>query len=212
MNKKKKNKKVKYKVSKLEKILLICCLILFSCLAILVATDNIGWFDNFIYGIISETQCVFLTNLFKMITFLCSLEFILVSTILVIVFSKKHRKLFSFNVIGCVLINQVLKHIFLRARPVGINLITESGYSFPSGHSMVGVAFYGYLIYLIIYSNLDKWKKTLFSSLLVLLILLIGISRIYLGVHFASDVIGGFALSLAYLIVFINFIYIKKEN
>ena len=110
------------------------------------------------------------------------------------------------------MINQVLKHIFLRARPVGIKLITESGFSFPSGHSMVGVAFYGYLIYLIIYSNLDKWKKTLFSSLLVLLILLIGISRIYLGVHFASDVIGGFALSLAYLIVFINFIYIKKEN
>ena len=212
MSKKNKNKKVKYKVSKLERILLICCLILFSCLAILVATNNIDWFDNFIYGIISKSQCELLTNLFKLITFLCSLEFILISTILVVVFSKEHRKSFSFSVIGCVLVNQILKHIFLRARPIGINLITESGYSFPSGHSMVSVAFYGYIIYLIIYSNLDKWKKTLFSGLLGLLILLIGISRIYLGVHFASDVIGGFALSLAYLIVFINFIYIKKEN
>ena len=77
---------------------------------------------------------------------------------------------------------------------------------------MMAVAFYGLLIYIINKSNLSKNKKIISTIVLSLLTFLIGLSRIYLGVHFASDVIGGFALSLAYLIVFIKFIYTKKEN
>jgi undecaprenyl-diphosphatase len=110
-----------------------------------------------------------------------------------------------------VLLNQVLKRIIRRPRPTGINLIKENGFSFPSGHSMVSMAFYGVLIYLINKSKLNKETKLLLSLLLSILILFIGISRIYLGVHYASDVLAGFSLSLAYLIISI-YIYEKTGN
>lgn len=100
------------------------------------------------------------------------------------------------------MLNLVLKNIVERPRPIGYRLIDETGYSFPSGHSMISTAFYGLIIYLI-WKNVRNTKlKYISCILLALLILLIGISRIYLGVHYASDVIGGFTISIAYLIIF----------
>ena len=96
----------------------------------------------------------------------------------------------------------ILKPIFGRIRPVDINLIEETSYSFPSGHSLTAMAFYGFIIYLIYKSNL-KYKKLLIT-LLSILILLIGLSRVYLGVHFITDVLGGFTFSIFYLILFIE--------
>ena len=72
---------------------------------------------------------------------------------------------------------------------------------------MMAVAFYGMIIYLIFKSRCDKKIKVIASTLLSLLILFIGVSRIYLGVHYASDVIAGFAISVSYLILFIELIY-----
>ena len=78
------------------------------------------------------------------------------------------------------------------------------GYSFPSGHSMISMAFYGLIIYYV-WKNVKNIKiRNITCILLSILILLIGISRIYLGVHYASDVLGGFIISIAYLIVFIT--------
>ena len=100
----------------------------------------------------------------------------------------------------------MLKNAFQRGRPID-SIIEESGYSFPSGHSMVSMAFYGFLIYLVYKSNIKY--KGLIIGLLSVLIVLIGISRIYLGVHYPTDVIGGFTLSLSYLLLFID---ITKPN
>lgn len=76
------------------------------------------------------------------------------------------------------------------------------GYSFPSGHSMVSMAFYGFLIYLI-YNNIkNKYIKWILICSLSILIILIGISRIYLGVHYTSDVLAGFLLSISYLVIY----------
>ena len=111
------------------------------------------------------------------------------------------------NLLVIAILNFVLKLIWMRPRPELDMLIYEDGFSFPSGHSMVSMAFYGYLIYLI-YTYVDnrkvKWPLLIF---LMLIILLIGFSRIYLGVHYASDVIGGFCFSIVYL-----FIYIKMAK
>ena len=83
-------------------------------------------------------------------------------------------------------------------------IIEENGYSYPSGHSMIAVGFYGFILYLIWQMNISKSLKYTLSSLMVIFILLIGISRIYLGVHFPSDVIGGYSISLCFLIVYIS--------
>ena len=86
------------------------------------------------------------------------------------------------------------------------NLITEKGYSFPSGHSMVSFAYYGLLIYLI-YKYIDnKVLKYILIFILTTIILLVGLSRIYLGVHYTTDVLGGYIFGLLYLIIFINYI------
>ena len=92
-----------------------------------------------------------------------------------------------------------------------MKLVKEGGYSFPSGHAMVSFGFYGFLIYLAYKKiNNKKIKYPLIISL-ALLILLIGISRIYLGVHYATDIIGGFIIGFIYLIVFIKYFYNKKS-
>ena len=130
----------------------------------------------------------------------------------------KNRKIglsiFS-NLVIITVLNQLLKNILQRPRPTEYRIIEETGYSFPSGHSMISMAFYGYIIYLI-YNNIkNKYLKTALISILSLLIVMIGISRIYLGVHYTSDVCAGFLVSISYLIIYINFankIIMNKEK
>ena len=100
------------------------------------------------------------------------------------------------------LLNQMLKYIVQRPRPTEFRIIEESGYSFPSGHSMVSAAFYGFIIYLIYKNIKNKYIKWSLMSILSILIILIGTSRIYLGVHYTSDVLAGFLISISYLIIF----------
>lgn len=103
------------------------------------------------------------------------------------------------NLVLVVILNTLLKNVIQRPRPDGFRLVSEVGYSFPSGHSMVAMAFYGFLAWLVWryeHEELIRWFYTLIFSLLILAV---GISRIYLGVHYASDVIAGFFVALAWL-------------
>ena len=89
-------------------------------------------------------------------------------------------------------------------RPDTITLIEEYGFSYPSGHAMVSLAVYGFAIYLISRKMKASMMKKIVIGLLVLFIILVGFSRIYLGVHHFSDIIGGYIISLAYLILYIK--------
>lgn len=111
-------------------------------------------------------------------------------------------------------LNLILKNILQRPRPTQYRLIDETGYSFPSGHSMVSMAFYGFLIYLIYKKVENKYMKWTLISVLSILICLIGISRIYLGVHYTSDVLAGFLMAISYLIIYSSIIskFILKAN
>jgi undecaprenyl-diphosphatase len=108
---------------------------------------------------------------------------------------KSHRRLYTFAAImgGGGLLNAGLKLIFARARPDVVALIQVHGYSFPSGHAMGAALFFGGLGYVLFFSV----RRNLLSRILgigfcVIAAILIGFSRIYLGVHYTSDVLAGF--------------------
>jgi membrane-associated phospholipid phosphatase len=90
------------------------------------------------------------------------------------------------------LTNIALKRVINRSRPSLEHLVDVNTLSFPSGHSMSAMAFYGFLMYLTIIGRVNRWLKLLLAIVLMFLILSIGISRIYLGVHYPSDVAAGF--------------------
>lgn len=195
-------------------ILFTLCIFLFIYLTKLLLLDEVKVFDDFVFKYVSKIRYNPLTIIFKFFSFLCNVWFIFILTIIIMLVSKNRKITFYIvlNLLLCFVLNQSLKFIFARTRPEDINLIIESGYSFPSGHSMVSLAYYGFFIYLILKTNMKSNIKILYTVLLSLLVFLIGLSRIYLGVHYASDVLAGYALSLAYLILFIQFFYKKRSD
>lgn len=164
--------------------------------------------DTLAYNILVEKlRNPTLTTFMKIITkFSNTITMILLTLILTILFLKivKNKKvaiLIPTNLVIITLINQLLKIIFQRERPIGYRLIEMGGYSFPSGHAMVSMAFYGLLIFIIDKVVRNKKLKIFLISLNVVLIILIGISRVYLGVHYLSDVITGYSVSIIYLLL-----------
>jgi len=102
------------------------------------------------------------------------------------------------------IITKITKNLFHIPRPPAeLNLVDPHGFSFPSGHSMVSMVFYGLLVYFCFKYIKNVWIKMSSIFILVLLVILIGLSRIYLGVHYPSDVIGGFSLGLFWISMWI---------
>lgn len=195
-------------------IILLICIMIFCDILEDIFQNEIGYFDNTIYSIISNCITEPITTILKLITNLGGAIGLITISLIILIFikNKKIGIYTSINLIIIAAINQVLKHIIQRPRPIEFRIINENGYSFPSGHSMVSMAFYGFLIY-IAYKNIEnKYIKIAICIILSILILLIGISRIYLGVHYASDVIGGFCFSIAYLIIYTKIIKEKLNN
>lgn len=148
-----------------------------------------------------------LTTFMKLATKLSNPEVMIVIAIISILFCIKlikNKKLslgIILNLAGITIINQILKFIFRRERPNGYRLIEMSGYSFPSGHAMASLAFYGLLIYITKRLVKNKYLKILLITLNIAIIILIGVSRIYLGVHYLSDVLTGYSISIIYLLI-----------
>lgn len=168
--------------------------------------------DEMIYKLIINLMSTNTTAIMIFISHLGSAVTLITLTIAFILLLKNRRdaKYIAINLVLVFLLNRILKFIIARPRPEILRLVTEDGYSFPSGHAMVSMGFYGFLIYLIYKKIKDKKIKYPLILFLSLLILFIGISRIYLGVHYATDVIGGFIIAIIYLILFIKFLY--KNN
>ena len=144
-----------------------------------------------------------LTPILKVITHIGGEKIVLVLAVLAIILIKglKNKLFLLTGVVGTAGLNVILKHIIQRKRPNINRLIPEEGYSFPSGHSMMSMAFYGILIFLIYKYVKNTALKWTLIIILTILLATIGITRIYLGVHYPSDVIGGFVVSLTYLFI-----------
>ena len=206
-------------IKNLRWILLFICLIGFFAIAEDVFNKEIMQGDIIGYKLISTFLISdFATPIAKFITNFGGAIFIitLMITLFILIKDKKIGLSIFLNLVIATTLNQLLKRILQRPRPTEYRIIEETGYSFPSGHSMVSMAFYGYLIYLIYKYVKNKYIKWTLIVLLSILICSIGISRIYLGVHYTSDVLGGFLISISYLVIYISavnkFLFVEGDK
>lgn len=188
-----------------KNILLISLIIFFIFITTLVIYNKISFIDNNVYNFLISFKNDSLTNFFRFITKFSNVAFLVIFVLIVLLILRNKDAVFViFNLIFLRLLNYVIKIIIKRDRPNILRLIKIGEYSFPSGHAMISMGVYGYLIYLIYKKIKNPYIKYLGIIILSLLIILIGISRIYLGVHYFSDVVAGYTLSLIYLIIFIR--------
>ncbi len=183
------------------------CGLLFILLALLL--EKMGPVDEWAHGLVAGTVSPFATGFWMLCTMLGSWPVLLALCFALVLFlpRREYRVPLLLNMMLSVLLNLALKSLFVRPRPgEAVRLIVESGYSFPSGHTMAAACFYGFLMFLVGSSDLSKGKKKLLWAFLSLIVILVGLSRVYLGVHFFSDVLGGLLCSVAYLAPFTAFV------
>ncbi len=164
----------------------------------LLNKDSIIYVDRILANLILQWRTPELTIFFTWITYLGRGETILLFSLaaaLILFFYKKYNELFAicFSLIGSILFVYVSKLLFHRPRPQTA-LYFEQSYSFPSAHALVSISFYGFLAYIAIRQIKSTKAKVNILFAAILLALMIGLSRIYLGEHYLSDVYGGYLL------------------
>lgn len=198
----------------LRKILLIVIpIILFAFLALYIQAGYSIRFENWVYAEAVEHMNPFLTNIIRIITHLGDPIIVTSITILLVIIPKTRKKVgypMAAAVIVSEALNLILKEIFARERPNILQLVNETTYSFPSGHAMINTTVYTMLgIFAIKYIRSKKIKIPVII-MCIIMPLIISFSRVYLGVHYAGDVLGGMLLGFAVTV----FIYalLKKEE
>ncbi|WP_100397892.1 phosphatase PAP2 family protein [Bacillus sp. FJAT-44742] len=183
-------------------------ILLFMVLTQLLASElNPNLLQQFDFAIITWVQSwitPLLTDSFNAITYLGSVQaliiLVIITSLMLFIFKKTWEGiLYIFTVAAGGGLNWLLKWIIHRERPDINPLVVESGYSFPSGHSMMAIIAYGMLAYYFVLFLQSKATKSITVIAFTILIFLIGLSRIYLGVHYPSDVIAGYAVGGAWL-------------
>lgn len=188
--------------------------IIFSKLADDILEHESIFFDKAILEFVHSYSSQVLDNFFLLITNSGSPISLAIITFLICIFlfyKKFYRKLLilSSTVGGSAIANLILKLIFHRDRPSLWNpLIVENGYSFPSGHAMVSSAFAIGLIF-ILWETKYKWLSITLGAIFVFLI---GLSRIYLGVHYPTDIIAGWCVSFVWGLIVNYFVNRNKSN
>lgn len=183
------------KKEKLITLILLIILLLID--IILILTGIMNNIDSIVYDFIFSFNNTTLTNIFKIISLLASTKMVIIYNIIIVIVMiiRKSNKLVLVPIASSLsgFITYIIKIIVARERP-GINpLVIEKTYSFPSGHSMISILFFGTLLYIIKRENY-KYKKV-FNIIIPIYILSVGISRIYLGVHYFSDCISGYLIA-----------------
>ncbi|MBA2737399.1 MAG: phosphatase PAP2 family protein [Pyrinomonadaceae bacterium] len=208
-------------------------LLFFGMLSAIVALFFFGWlsgemldgdtrrFDETVRAFVHGFAFPALTSLMQLASFLGSTLFLVIFGVVTVIalYLRKHRRgaiLFTITTIGATVLLVTLKLAFRRTRPEPFfDTILPASYSFPSGHSLAAFCFYGALAE-ILSGRTDKlWQQILVWISAVMMILLIGISRIYLGVHHPSDVVAGYAVGLIWVITIAigdKLVHAKDEN
>lgn len=198
----------KYKMTR--RIAGAAALAVFTVILICVLTGHTAWFDDpirqFFYGL----RCPVFTSVAVVITTLAN-KYVIIGICIILLIVPQTRLIFgvplSAGALGTILLNTMIKHLVQRARPDVLHLVTENGFSFPSGHSISSLFFYGLAIWLIWrYVKEPAIRRTL-MGLLTIPTLLIGPTRIYLGVHYPTDVLAAWCLASVAIIIVIEIIH-----
>lgn len=190
--------------------LVITLLSLFAFIVILLETGKIIRIENAVYMYISSYMNPIFTIIVKIIT---NLGGPVIIAIICLVLCGLHQTRMKYGipvvitVFSSFILNTILKYIFARQRPSVLRLINETSYSFPSGHSMINASLYTIIILLLLKNADKKGKRIIASITLVILFIIIGLSRIYLGVHYFGDVVAGWILGV--FVAFIVYLVIK---
>ncbi|MEJ6980157.1 phosphatase PAP2 family protein [Pedobacter sp. P351] len=203
-------------------ILFLMSLIAFLAVAKYVFWDKKHEFDLAAFTFLESFIKDDVTNAMWLLSIIGNYQVMIAANLLLIcyfLFIRKHRW-YSIKIpaisLSSVLLMSILKNLFNRPRPLIPLLEPARGLSFPSGHAMMSATFFGLIIYFIYRKQIKPSIKILLISLLVIFILSIGLSRIYLRVHYASDVIAGFCMGVIWLTIAIRVLnrielYSKKE-
>lgn len=192
----------------------ITCILLFFFLAREILEDQELNFDARAFAWADSLSTPLFNRFMTIITFFASRNFITIMSLGLIfyfLFVRKHRW-YSLRVpviaLGSISLNLILKYIFNRERPLVPHLVQSYGLSFPSGHAMISASFYGLIIYLVWHHVKHPVWRWILIIFFMLFIILIGFSRVFLHVHYASDVLAGFAAGLLWVIIAI---YLLKK-
>ncbi|MCF6465304.1 phosphatase PAP2 family protein [Clostridium sp. Cult2] len=192
--------------------LITIVLIIFFITGIWIRASEEGvLFDEAVINYIHEKTSPEGVQIMKMITYFGSVHFLLPLGIIILLFMVKNKNLKGIillisSTLGSYGLNFMLKKIFIRVRPLEYFLIEQSGYSFPSGHAMVSMSFYTTMTYLICEKIKKRELKIVLYTINFIIIAIIGFSRIYLGVHWPTDVLMGFIMGLIFTYILVKFV------
>lgn len=198
-------------------LLLLFALVIFIYEIRMVFISESTDFDDRVFNSIKPYISNSLTRVMLVITFLGKHQLLIpLNFVLIIFFILRKERWFATRVaalsLSSLLLMFMLKFFFQRNRPQQQLIDDVSGYSFPSGHALISVVFYGLFIHMIWHEIKIKWLRNLLVILLGILILLIAFSRVYLRVHYASDVIAGIAVGFIWLVLSLRIIHrIEKK-
>jgi len=155
--------------------------------------------DQTLYNFLVDSRSTLGTAIFSIGSFLGNWQFIVLAMIVIITFLILQKKLkFIAPLLLAVLSSEAItflgKWYFQRPRPVS-SVFWETGWSFPSSHATIAVAFYGFLAFILLQLK-PRFKTSLVYTILFLVIVLIGFSRLYLGAHYLSDVLVGYLVGI----------------
>src|SRR5688572_26947279 len=193
-------------------LLLLLALITFIYFVRMIFISESTEFDDRVFTAVKPYIKGGLTNFMLVITFLGKHDLLIpLNFVLIAFFIYRKERWFATRIaalsLSSLLLMFMLKFFFQRNRPLQPVIDDVSGYSFPSGHALISVVFYGLFIHMIWHEVKTMWLRITLMTVLGILILLIAFSRIYLNVHYASDVIAGIAVGFIWLVLSLNIIH-----
>ena len=193
----------------------IAALVAFAVLLLCVVKECTAAFDDPVREWFYSLRRPAITGTAIAVTTLAN-KYVIIGLCLLLLIIPRTRMTFgiplSVGALVTMLVNSLVKHLVQRPRPDVMHLVTEHGFSFPSGHSITSMFFYGFAIWLVWRYVNNQTARRVLTILLAIPMLLVGPTRIYLGVHYPTDVLGAWCLGFAAIILFVELVCVYDKK